>query len=199
MNGLFLFERFFEGAKMRAATTRVATTVFAVIALYSPLLRAEMKVGDKAELSGKSAVGEKLDISQFEGKIVLVDFWATWCETCMEEAPHMVELNKKWSSEGLQMLGVSLDKDAAKMIAVAKEKGFDWPHIFPGEGWKSPQPQAWGVEKIPTTFLIGPEGKVLWIGSPEKGLDEAIAKAFREHPPMRVKPKALPVIDGKKN
>ena len=149
------------------------------------------KVGDKPELTGKGGRGEAVDLKQFIGKIVVVDFWATWCGPCMAEAPHMVEVNKKYSPDGLQMLGVSLDSDLASMIAVAKEKGFEWPQIFGGQVWKSPQPVAWGVEGIPATFLIGPDGSILWTGHPADGLDEAIKKAFKEHPPILVDPKVV--------
>jgi thiol-disulfide isomerase/thioredoxin len=177
---------------MRLSPLRSPIFVLCAIALLaSPSLVAAVAVGDKPELSGKSGTGEKIELSQFAGKIVVVDFWATWCEQCLEEAPHMVELNKKWSSEGLQMLGVSLDSDAPKMIAVVKEKGFDWPHIFGGQVWKSPQSIAWDIEALPTTFVIGPDGSVLWTGRPAEGLDEAIQKAFKEHPPTLVDPKAV--------
>jgi thiol-disulfide isomerase/thioredoxin len=146
-------------------------------------------VGDKPELSGKSGTGEKLSLSQFSGKIVVVDFWATWCGPCMAEAPHMVEVNKKYSAEGLQMLGVSLDSDAQNMMAVAKEKGLAWPQIFGGQN--APQASAWGVNGIPATFVLGPDGSVLWSGHPAAGLDEAIKKAFKEHPPILVDPKVV--------
>src|SRR5207245_463828 len=104
--------------------------------------RAEVNVGDKPKLQGKTTDGESLDISQFAGKLVLVDFWATWCGPCMHEAPHMVEINKKYGDKGLVLVGVSLDAAAADVKPVAKEKGLSWPHLWaaPG-GWQSPYPK----------------------------------------------------------
>ncbi len=157
---------------------------------YAPQMRA-FNVGDKPELAGKNGKGESVDLKQFSGKIVVVDFWATWCGPCMAEAPHMVEINKKFSSEGLQILGVSLDSDAQAMMAVAKEKGFEWPQIFGGRVWQSPQSVAWGIESIPATYIVGPDGVILWKGHPGGGLDAAIQKAFKEHPPILVDPKVV--------
>ena len=175
---------------MRKSNFLVSALLSFLLMMCAPNLLA-YNVGDKPELIGRGGKGESIDLKQFGGKIVVVDFWATWCGPCMAEAGHMVEVNKKYSPDGLQMLGVSLDSDFASMVAVAKEKGLDWPQIFGGQVWKSPQPVAWGVQGIPATFLIGPDGTILWTGHPASGLDAAIVKAFKEHPPILVDPKVV--------
>lgn len=118
------------------------------------------------------------DISDLKGKIVVVDFWATWCGPCMGEAAHMVELNKKYSGGKFQMLGISLDTDPAALRDIIKEKHFTWPMQYSGQGWHSPIAQAWGVNSIPQTFIIGPGGKVLWRGHPAR-IDKPLAKAMK--------------------
>jgi len=157
--------------------------------------RADMKVGDKPELNFKSADGDQVSLSALQGKLVVVDFWATWCNPCMAEAGHMVKINEEFSGKGLVMVGISLDSDEAGMKQVAKAKGFAWPQYFDGQGWQNKVAQAWGVNSIPRTFLIGPDGTVLWTGHPA-GIDPAIAAAFKTNPPLTISPATLSEASG---
>src|SRR5271156_6014076 len=71
--------------------------------------------------------GTEVDLSQMRGKVVLVDFWATWCGPCMREVPNVVAAYQKYHDQGFEVVGVSLDQDSQRMIAVAREKGMTWP------------------------------------------------------------------------
>ncbi|HET6249907.1 MAG TPA: redoxin family protein [Tepidisphaeraceae bacterium] len=156
-----------------------------VLALLSLQASAAIGVGSSvSDISYTSAQGGKVNIGALKGKLVLIDFWATWCVPCMHEAPHMVQINQKYASKGLVVLGISLDQDAATMLAGAKGAGLTWPQVIDGGKYS----QMFGVDSIPRTFLVGPDGKVLWTGHPASGLDAAIDDAFKNHPPFLVDP-----------
>ncbi|MDB5174683.1 MAG: thioredoxin [Phycisphaerales bacterium] len=152
--------------------------------------RGSVNVGDDAKLAYQTVDGKPIDLQKMHGKLVLVDFWATWCGPCMAEAPHMVEINKKFGDKGLQILGISLDSDKAKMLQVSKASGFTWPQYFDGQGWQNKLWKQWGTDGIPFTVLVGPDGKVLWTGHPSQ-IDMALEDAFKHHPPHLVDPKIL--------
>ena len=167
--------------------------VLAVVAFCCSSLTAlaAVSVGDKPNLQFKSANGGgHISLEKYKGKIIVVDFWATWCPPCIAEADHMVRINTEFDPKGLQFIGISLDNDVPTMLPVAREKGFNWPQLCEGAGWQTKAAQVWGVNSIPRTFIIGPEGTVLWTGHPGN-IDGPLADAFKKHPPQLVDPRIL--------
>ena len=166
--------------------------LFALVVLQSiaPACFAVVNVGDKPVLSFHAVDGTPISLEKLRGRIVVVDFWATWCGPCMAEADHMVSLKDQYESKGVQIIGISLDQNKNQMIKTAKEKGFTWPQYFDGKVWKNDIGAEWGVGSIPATFIIGPEGNVLWKGHPA-GIDKPLEKILKEHPPQLLDPKAL--------
>lgn len=145
-------------------------------------------VGDEVHLQLKTVENLSINTDALRGKLVLLDFWATWCGPCMQEAPHMVDVFQKYNNKGLVMLGISLDDGPAEMKQIAVQKGLVWPQTIDLNRRFS---EMFGVTGIPHTVLIGPDGHILWKGHPAGGLDQAIERAFKEHPPQLVDPKVL--------
>lgn len=164
---------------------RLLASVLLVLAAVPAL--GEVEVGDKPALELKSTDGTSITSENLKGKLVLLDFWATWCGPCVREAPHMVALNQKYGPKGLQIIGISLDRDAAALAKGAKDLKLAWPHHLDVGSRVSGQ---FGVNGIPHVFLISPKGEVLWHGHPAQ-MDGPIEKAFKEHPPQLVDPRTL--------
>jgi hypothetical protein len=103
----------------------------------------------------------------------------------MAEANHMVQINDAYHDKGLQIIGINLDQERSSMDAAIQQTGFDWPQYFDGKGWSNDIVRKWRVDSIPRTFLIGPDGDVLWTGHPAQ-IDAALKDAFANHPPQEI-------------
>lgn len=109
----------------------------------------------------KSLTGEPLSAAKYKGQVVLVDFWATWCPPCVAELPNVVAAYQKYHDKGLEIIGVSLDKDEAKLKEFIAAKGMPWAQYFDGQGWGNKLARKYGINSIPATILIGRDGKII--------------------------------------
>lgn len=155
-------------------------TALTLLLLAAPALAA-VKPGDKPAIRARTVDGQPVTNDALRGKIVIVDFWATWCGPCMAEADHMVRLSREYGPRGVRILGISLDTSADKMKRVAEDKGFTWPQVCDESGWKTPMVKEWGVSGIPATFILSPQGEVVWAGHPAN-IDEPLARAVEKYP-----------------
>lgn len=109
----------------------------------------------------KTPEGKLKKLSDLRGKVVLLDFWASWCKPCRRENPNVVALYKKYQSKGFDVFGVSLDKQDTRWKKAIEADELTWHHVSDLKGWSSKPAQLYGVTGIPQTFLLDKDGKII--------------------------------------
>jgi len=135
--------------------------------------------GKTVSLKFDAADGSPVDLARLRGKVVLIDFWATWCGPCMKEVPNVVAAYQKYHDKGFEILGISLDKNKDAMLRVAAQKGMTWPQYFDGKAWNNEISSGFQIRQIPTMWLVNKNGLVATTEA-RANLDVEIAKLLAE-------------------
>jgi thiol-disulfide isomerase/thioredoxin len=133
-------------------------------ALAKGKLRQTGSIGQPIELSFTDAIsGKPISMADLKGKIVVLDFWATWCVPCVDEMPKMKELYAEYKDKGVAFIGISLDNPPdglAKLKEFVAKKDIPWPQYYEGEGFRSAFSIGWGISSIPWVFVIDAKGNL---------------------------------------
>ena len=123
--------------------------------------------------------GKTVKLSKLKGKMVLIDFWASWCGPCRKENPNVVRLYNQYKAKGFTVFSVSLDQDAEAWKKAIASDGLIWPnHVSDLLGWQTPLVQLYGFEGIPHTVLIDKEGKIIGTGLRGESLEQKLKEQF---------------------
>lgn len=118
-------------------------------------------IGASPTLSLPDSTGKTVSLTQFKGKYLLVDFWASWCAPCRKENPNVVAAYQRYHDKGLEILGVSLDENKKSWLKAVQKDGLDWQHVSDLKGWQSGPVLEFGIHGIPFNFLVDPQGKIV--------------------------------------
>ena len=130
------------------------------------------------EITLQDTAGNLFSLSSLRGKVVLIDFWASWCRPCRMENPNMVKLYQNYKQYGFDILGVSLDQSKGNWISAIEKDELPWNHISDLKGWQSAAGAAYGVRSIPFTVLVDKKGNIIAKGLRGQVLEEKIREVL---------------------
>ena len=131
------------------------------VTAYIKSLRANGVNVPADDFSQQDTKGQPVKLSSFRGKYVLVDFWASWCGPCRQENPNVVKAYNKYKGKNFTILGVSLDDNRERWLQAISHDGLAWTQVSDLRGWGNEVAVQYGIQSIPSNFLVDPAGKII--------------------------------------
>jgi peroxiredoxin len=129
-------------------------------------------------INAKDIAGKPVSLGQYRGKVLLIDFWATWCGPCVAELPNVQAVYNQYHKQGLEVVGFSQDEDESTLKSFVAQRGMPWRQVFCGSAFGGKVTEAYGVHAIPFMVLIGRDGKIAAVDMRGPELGEAVASAI---------------------
>jgi peroxiredoxin len=156
-----------EGIKKQEAKKKIQSTLLA---------------GTKfPDFDEKDTQGKPLSLANYKGKVVLLDFWATWSVPSVRELPNVLKTYEKYHANGFEVIGINMDADRQTFSGFVKEKNMTWQQFFDGQVWKNRLAVKYGVHRMPATFLLNGEGIIIGKDLRGEDLEKAVAKALAKN------------------
>jgi len=136
---------------------------------------AQIKIGTAVpEISLPNAKDSVINLSSFKGKVVLIDFWASWCGPCRQTNPSVVRLYNKYKDRGFEVFGVSIDSKKNDWLKAVRQDKIKYTQVIDNGGWRAGVVELYGIDQIPTSFLLDKNGNVVAIDAEGKALDKLV-------------------------
>ncbi|MBI3138762.1 MAG: TlpA family protein disulfide reductase [Sphingobacteriales bacterium] len=155
--------------------------IFSIVLLLNTVVQAQVKQGYKApEVALPAINGDTVKLSSLRGKVVLLDFWASWCGPCRVSNKSLVKLYPKFKEKGFEILGVSIDEDKKDWQTAVKRDKISWLQVNDNGGWESLTTTQWRISAIPTSYLIDKDGTLIAMDLEGKELEKALKEILGE-------------------
>jgi peroxiredoxin len=158
---------------------RICITLFLMFICLN--LFSQMRPGQAAtDVSLPDVNGRLLSLSELKGKVILIDFWASWCGPCRHNNPRLAKLYNKYHEKGLEIYGISLDEDSEDWKKAVHHDKLLWIQVIDDKGWAAPSAAAYGVDMIPSSFLIDRQGIIRTVNEEGPELEISVKDLLKD-------------------
>jgi thiol-disulfide isomerase/thioredoxin len=154
--------------------------VLIIVMMVAVMAKAQPRVGQVApDISLPNAKDSVVNLSSFRGKVVLLDFWASWCGPCRESIPSVIKLYNKYKNKGFEVVAVSIDSKRSQWLKAVKYFKMKYTSLLDPKGWEADVISTYQIEGIPATYLLDKDGKIVAVDAEGAALESMVVKLLK--------------------